>query len=79
MENRKILSYLPRGKNTNLTFFDFRWVRIDILSIFWNKILSLKNALYSKKFSSQTEGNKTITGILLKEIIQKWLFTHKDN
>ena len=40
-----------RGKNTNLTFFDFRWVRIDILSIFWNKILSLKNALSSKKNS----------------------------
>ena len=37
------------GENTNLTFFDFRWVRIDILSIFWNEILSLKNALSSKK------------------------------
>ena len=65
------------GENTNLTFFDFRWVRnSEILSDseltfcqhFGTKYWVWKMPCLQKKFSSQTEGNKTSQAFLWKKL-----------
>ena len=52
------------------------WYFVNILE---QDIEFVKCLVFKKKFSSETDGNEKITGILLEEMIQKWLFTHKDN
>ena len=65
------------GENTNLTFFDFRWVRnSEILSDseltfcqhFGTKYWVWKMPCLQKNFSSQTEGNKTSQAFLWKKL-----------
>ena len=68
-----------RGKTQISHFSTLDGSELIFCQYFGTKYWVWKMPCLQKKISSQTDGNEKITGILLEEMIQKWLFTHKDN
>ena len=68
-----------RGKTQISHFSTLDGSELIFCQYFGTKYWVWKMPCLQIKFSSQTDGNEKITGILLEEMIQKWLFTHKDN